>query len=331
MFGIDVSAYQKKINWELAKSQIEFSILRLGWIGNKNNHTLDDEFERNYSECKRLGIPVGVYVYCYSDNIDAVKSGAEWTVEKLKNKILDLPVYIDMEEAAISSKGKDLLTQMCFEFIDIVQKRDFLGGVYANRNWFDNFLNKDEIKRRYTTWIATYTSGDSLYKGEYDMWQNSSSGRINGIEGNVDTNYMYRDLIEEVLNKRGGNVELLCRAHIQDIGWTDYTDTKNGIGTENESKRLEAIQFKATGDLQIQYRVHVQDIGWQEWKNNDEVAGTTGESKMIEAIEIKSNKILEVKEHIENVGWLPASKGTEIHVGTVGKALRLEAFKINIL
>ena len=125
--------------------------------------------------------------------------------------------------------------------------------------------------------------------------------------------------------------QLLCKAHIQDIGWTDYCDCKNGIGTEHQAKRLEAIQFSASDDIDIQYRVHVQDIGWQEWKNKGEIAGTTGQSKRIEAIEIKCNKVLEVKEHVEDVGWLPASKGTEIHIGTVGKALRLEAFKINIM
>lgn len=57
-FGIDVSRYQKQIDWEKVKSQIDFAIIRLGYIGNRNNHTIDDYFERNYNECKRLGIPV---------------------------------------------------------------------------------------------------------------------------------------------------------------------------------------------------------------------------------------------------------------------------------
>lgn len=58
MRGVDVSQHNGVINWEVAKSQIDFAILRLGWIGNKNNHTIDTQFERNYNECKRLGIPV---------------------------------------------------------------------------------------------------------------------------------------------------------------------------------------------------------------------------------------------------------------------------------
>ena len=59
-------------------------------------------------------------------------------------------------------------------------------------------LNKEEIKKRYTTWIAHYTEGTDKYKGEYDMWQNSSTGTINGISSNVDTDYLYRDLISQI-------------------------------------------------------------------------------------------------------------------------------------
>lgn len=201
MYGIDVSQHQGSIKWDSVKGNIDFAILRLGWIGNKNNHTLDTQFERNYSECKRLGIPVGVYIYCYSSNIESAKSGANWTVQKLNGKTLELPVYIDMEDNSIASQGKDVLTNICFEFNSILEKAGFWAGVYANRNWFDNYLHKENIKARFTTWIATYTSGTDKYKGEYDMWQNSSSGKVNGITGNVDTNYLYRDLISEIGKK----------------------------------------------------------------------------------------------------------------------------------
>lgn len=136
----------------------------------------------------------------------------------------------------------------------------------------------------------------------------------------------------EFKSKLVPQVDLQCNAHIEDIGWTGYKDTsKEIVGTEGQGKRLEAIQFKASNGLDISYRVHMQDLGWSNWVSNEQVAGTTGQSKRIEAIEIKSNKELEVQEHIQNVGWMPSSKGTNIRIGTEGKSLRLEAFKINIL
>ena len=147
MFGIDVTEYQGEINWDVVKPKIDFAILRLGCIGNKDNHTLDKQFERNYSECKRLNIPVGIYVYCYCNDEETVKKGADWTIQKMENKILNLPIYIDMEENSISNLGKEKLTNICIEFNTIIENAKLWAGVYANENWFNNYLDKDEIKR----------------------------------------------------------------------------------------------------------------------------------------------------------------------------------------
>lgn len=202
MFGIDVSQHQDNINWEVVKPQINFVMLRLGWIGNKNNHTIDAQFERNYSECKRLAIPVGVYIYNYCNNEETARHGANWVIEKLNGKSIELPVYLDMEDESIAELSKDELTNICIAFNTIIEQNGFWAGVYANLNWFNNYLNKDELKRRYTCWIAHYTNENEKYKGEYDVWQNSSNEKINGINGNVDTNYMYRNLLYEIANKQ---------------------------------------------------------------------------------------------------------------------------------
>jgi GH25 family lysozyme M1 (1,4-beta-N-acetylmuramidase) len=196
--GCDVSEHQGNIDWNVIKPQIDFAILRLGWIGNKNNHTIDTQFERNYNECKRLGIPVGVYVYNYCIKEDSARSGANWAVEKLNGKTLELPVYIDMEDVSGTGLGKDLNTAICISFNSVIEQSGRWAGVYANKNWFDNYLNKDVIKSKYTTWIAHYGVSPDKYKGEYDILQYSSTGHINGISGNVDMNEMHRDLIAEI-------------------------------------------------------------------------------------------------------------------------------------
>lgn len=196
--GIDVSEHNGTINWDAVKSQIDFAILRLGWIGNKNNHTLDKQFERNYSECKRLGIPVGVYVYNYCVNESTAESGANWTVNKLQGKKLELPVYIDMEDDSGTGLGKVMNTNMCIAFNTIIEKSGRWAGVYANLNWFNNYLDKEEIKKRYTTWIAHYGVPENKYEGQYDILQYTSAGSVYGISGKVDMNVMYRNLIEEI-------------------------------------------------------------------------------------------------------------------------------------
>ena len=244
-FGIDVSKHQSKIDWEKAKDKIEFAIIKLGNIFQNDTNNVDEQFERNYSECKRLGIPVGVYVYNYAKTTDKVQAGANFVVEKLKGKTLELPVYIDMEDSRIAPLGKERLTQICIEFNNIIEKAGYWAGVYANRNWYDNYLNKEEIKKRYTTWIATYTSGTDKYKGEYDIWQNSSTGKIDGINGNVDTNYMHRDLISEIK----GNTTQTTKS-IVDLA-NEVIAGKYGDGEERK---------KALGSLYDEVQAKVNEI-----------------------------------------------------------------------
>ena len=177
MYGIDVSQHQGVVDWNKVKPNIDFAILRLGWIGNKDNHQLDIQFERNYSECKRLGIPIGIYVYCYSASEDAARVGANWTIQRLQGKDIDLPVYIDMEDNSLSNLGRDNISRIVYAFDEIIENAGYWAGLYANAYWFNNLLNAD-LKTRFTTWIAHYTNEVDKYKGQYDMWQNSSTGRI---------------------------------------------------------------------------------------------------------------------------------------------------------
>lgn len=197
MKGIDISEHNGKVNFDKVKKEVDFIILRLGWIGNKNNHTIDTRFEQYYRECKRLNIPVGVYVYCYSNNEQAAESGARWTLNQLKGKELELPVYIDMEDSSIRHLGKDILTNITIAFNSIVEK-SYRTGVYANLDWFKNCLHIEILKLKYSTWIAHYgLLNKNKYKGIYDILQYTSSGKVNGINGRVDINEMYKDLIKK--------------------------------------------------------------------------------------------------------------------------------------
>lgn len=203
MKGIDVSHYSEPVDWNQAKNQIDFAILKLGNIGDNQKFWLDTSFESNYSECKRLNIPIGVYVYCYCNSPENAKIAGEKVRNYLSDKSLELPVYIDMEDNEIKIEGKDRLTEIIIAFNTEIEKGCKWAGVYANLDWYNNYLHADIIKQKYTTWIAhiDFTSNQDKYNGQYDMFQYSWSGRVYGIEGNdrkVDMNIMYRDLIAEI-------------------------------------------------------------------------------------------------------------------------------------
>lgn len=270
-FGIDVSEHNGTVNWVKVAQEVDFAILRIGWVGNKNNHTLDKKFNENYAAAKKAGIKLGAYVYMYSATTAAAKSGAEWAVQQLKDKSFELPIYCDMEDNSIAGLGKATLTAITKEFNNIIEGKGYWAGVYANKNWFDNYLEKS-IPERYTSWIAHYTSGTNKYQGEFDMWQNSSKGKIDGIKGNVDTNYLYRDLFSEIGKKakstsdtktnkpsykKGQTLTLIKNLNVRTGAGTNYTQKKKyqltADGQKNALNQTYAVLKKGT-------KVTIQEI-----------------------------------------------------------------------
>lgn len=106
-----------------------------------------------------------------------------------------------MEDNSISSLSKESLTGIVDVFCKMIETKGYWAGLYANLYWFNNHLNKDYLKSRFTTWIAHWVNKDKLtmlYQGEYDLWQYTNEQNIDGISGNVDGNFLHRDLIEEI-------------------------------------------------------------------------------------------------------------------------------------
>lgn len=200
--GIDVSHYQKKIDWDKVKNNIDYAIIKVG-EGRFLNQK-DEYFERNYAECKRLGIPVGVYFLTYATSVSEVIEETKCCIEWLKNKDLDLPVYFDIEYSKLEKLGKQILTEITIAFCREIEKAGYWAGVYANLNWYRNYLDVEKLKKMFTLWIANvdYTDNQTKYEGQYDMFQYSWTGEIDGIIGKVDMDVMYRDLITDVRNSK---------------------------------------------------------------------------------------------------------------------------------
>lgn len=192
-FGIDISEHNGTVDWGKVAKKVDFAILRIGWVGNNNNHTIDKKFIENYKAAKEAGIKLGAYVYMYSKSTQTAKAGAKWVLDKIKGLSFDLPIYCDMEDPSISNLSKTGLTLITNAFNEVIKNAGYKVGVYANKYWFDSKLDKS-VRTAHHTWIAHYTSGIEKYKGEYEMWQNSSKGKVDGVKGNVDTNYLYTDI-----------------------------------------------------------------------------------------------------------------------------------------
>ena len=198
--GIDVSSENGVIDWDEVAGQIEFAILRFGYIGNRHNHEMDSQFERNFAECKRLGIPVGAYIYSNAESDEAIIDGADWFLENTPDKHFELPIFLDLEDGQIAYLDKETQTYNAIQFCNYIENNsDCQSGVYANLNWYENHLDTYMLSDfAILRWIAQYGVNESKYdNSEYIMLQYTSSGHIDGIDGNVDLNVLYYELDED--------------------------------------------------------------------------------------------------------------------------------------
>ncbi|MBQ2880341.1 MAG: cell wall-binding repeat-containing protein, partial [Anaerotignum sp.] len=182
--GIDVSEHQGTIDWEKVKAAgIDFAIIRCGY-GQDMASQDDLYFEYNADECERLGIPYGVYLYSYATNTTRASGEADHALRLLEGRHLSYPVYFDMEDS--STIGSDL-GAIAETFCDKISAAGYPVGVYANLNWWNNYLT-DNCFDDWHRWVAQYNSS-CQYEGTYALWQYTSSGSVNGISGRVDMNY----------------------------------------------------------------------------------------------------------------------------------------------
>ena len=184
--GLDLSEHNGNVDFiKVKNSGISFVILRVGWIGNKENHTLDKKFIENYNNAKACGLKVGFYVYSHVKNETAMLSAINWIKNQISGKTRELPIFLDVEDKQISGLSKELQTKLCKYFCDNFEN----SGVYANLDWFKNKLNVNDLIN-YKIWLAQWTSAET-HSADFkvDLWQYTSKGKVDGISGKVDMNY----------------------------------------------------------------------------------------------------------------------------------------------
>lgn len=194
---IDVSEWQGDIDWAKAKADgVEGAIIRLGY-GEGNN--ADKKAQRNISECKRLGIPFGIYWYSYADTPALAKEEGADVVAKLKQfgvnpSDLAYPVYYDLEkwtwEGHQPPTDPNVYNNIVNNWYSALQSAGYKNlGVYSYTSYLQGPLKHADIYAK-TTWVAQYGArmGFDSFPTNSRGWQYTSSGKVDGISGNVDMN-----------------------------------------------------------------------------------------------------------------------------------------------
>lgn len=190
--GIDVSVWQASINFEKVKlNGIDFVIIKAG--GSDDDFYTDSCFEINYNNAKKAGLKIGCY-YIVGSDFDTIEKGtknAEHFAKIIKGKSFDYPIFLDLELTSPSQKYG--ATTASIAFCDYLINLGYYVGIYASA--ISGFEDRLDISRlgKYDKWVAQYDFEKPTYPPNCKIWQYSSTGRIDGINCNVDMNISYCD------------------------------------------------------------------------------------------------------------------------------------------
>lgn len=193
--GIDVSEFQRQIDWQAVKNAgVTFAIIRLGYRGNLEGQLYEDAlFRQNLRQARDAGIQVGVYFFSQAVSEAEAIEEAEFVLEILDGKKLDLPVVFDWEFMYTPSRTDNVdgptMTACAKAFCRTIRQAGYEAMIYFNLNQAQNYLDLTALSA-YPFWLAMY-SDRMTFPHQVDFWQYSYTGRVPGIETDVDLNLWF--------------------------------------------------------------------------------------------------------------------------------------------
>ena len=191
--GVDVSAFQGKINWEQVKaSGIEFAIIRLGYRGyGKAGKLVEDEYAKtNLKGATEAGLPIGAYFFSQALSIEEADEEIEYMLKILGDYELDMPIILDWEIPTDTARTANMdartLTDIQIHFCSVMEEKGYQPMVYFNWYQASHLMYLSELED-YPFWLALYQDR-MTYPYKVEMWQYTDKGQVPGIEGNVDLN-----------------------------------------------------------------------------------------------------------------------------------------------
>mgnify|MGYP000649397316 CR=1 FL=1 len=290
---VDISEFQQGINFNKMKNDgIKAVIIRAGY--GRESSQKDSMFESHYKNAKSENMMIGVYWYSYADSVGDAEKEAKACLECINNKSLDMPIYYDLEDNSQTKLGKAKLTEIAERFCETIKKSNYRAGVYANLNWFNNYLDYDKLKKKYSIWLAQYNFSNEL---KCDIWQNSSTGKINGYGGNIDTNVIYNDNIFGKSETKVKKPTLTYRVFADGKWYNEVKGLSNVAGRKKQA--ISAVAVKVSKG-NIKYRVHLLNGDWLPWVDgydiNDSNNGYAGiKGKVIDAIQVEFSGVGDYK------------------------------------
>ena len=198
LLGVDVSVHQDNIDWTKVKeSGIDFAMVRLGYRGYGTGEAqLDENYAENIQGARDAGLDAGVYFFSQAITAEEAVEEANLVIESLDGLDVNYPVVYDWEiiyddTARTDNISVDVLTDCCVAFCETIKNAGYTPMIYQNKRTSIFKLDLNRLND-YDFWLAEYNTEPTYYY-DFDMWQYTSTGRVPGIEGDVDLNISFKD------------------------------------------------------------------------------------------------------------------------------------------
>lgn len=301
--GIDVSKHQGTINWSKVKAAgIDFAIIRVGYRGYSTGKIADDPYYlKNITGALDVGIEVGAYFFSTALNESEAREEAAYCIEKLKPYNVTLPVVFDFEGYELKHYRtygitKAQRTSCCKAFNDAMAAAGYTSMLYGSKGNIRTTYDIDALK--YPLWVARYAGGYTKilsddkyfpditgYSERIAMWQYTSIGRVDGISGNVDMDYMYINVSTDKEEEEAGmGIYTKGKAVQLSLNFKSTEFDCHGKGccrtTPIDPKLVDVLQ-----DIRDHFGVPVSlNCGYRCPVHNAEIPGAAANSKHMEGL-----------------------------------------------
>lgn len=216
--GIDVSRWQGNVNWAaVAADDVSFVML-----GTRSKGIVDPYFHTNVQGASAAGLKVGAYIYSLATTPDMAREEADFVLSLVKDYPISFPIAFDAEDSAtLGTLPPAQVSEIINAFCQRIADAGYYPIVYANDYWLSNKVDLSNMP--YDVWVARYEA-KHVYSNPI-MWQVTSTGSISGINGNVDIDFLYKDLTPKLPGNMwrtiGGNTYYYQNYSIQKNTWVN--------------------------------------------------------------------------------------------------------------
>lgn len=205
---LDVSKWQGCIDWDAVKASGKVDGVMLRAMGNSatgkpSKPYTDPYFARNYAECKRVGLPVGVYGYFKAVTRAEADKELAYFKKLLIGRSFELPIAVDIEDVGQKALSKSALTDLTAHCLSTVESWGVYAMLYTGLYFARTYLYMTGAALKpYDVWLAAYRSEKPTTDFAFGMWQYTSEGKIPGISGNADLSHAYKDYAAIITRKK---------------------------------------------------------------------------------------------------------------------------------